>query len=56
VDSEPLGGAEVEPVEPDAARVDPGRDEDPFSSDPRPPEHDTTVIRTIAMAASKDTA
>jgi len=54
VDSEPLVGAEVEPVGPGAAGVCPGRDEDPLSSDPWSPEHDATLIRT-AMAASTDT-
>src|SRR3979411_2100539 len=34
VDSEPLVGAEVEPVAPGAAGACPGRDEDPLSSDP----------------------
>jgi len=52
VDPEPLVGAEVEPVGPDATRVCPGRDEDPLSREPRSPEHDATVIRTIAMPAS----
>jgi hypothetical protein len=55
VDSEPLVGAEVAPVAPDDARVDPVRDEDPLSSDPWSPEHDT-VVRIIAMAATKHTA
>jgi len=55
VDSEPLVGAEVEPVGPGAAGVCPGRDEDPLSTDPGCTEHDATLIR-IAMAASTDTA
>jgi hypothetical protein len=55
VDSEPLVGAEVEPVGTGAAGACSGRDEDPLSIDPRSPEHDATLIRT-AMAASTNTA